>query len=77
MKKEISDLLEKVFDIDIEDTDRDKLVEEIFDWDSYMIMNLLVEIQNQFHRKPDLAGFFNVKTVEDLIELIGETIDQG
>ena len=67
-------LIQKVFEIDKDQLRSEAIIEDVLNWDSYMIMNLLVEIENEYHVKIDLNALFEIRTVGELISLIKESI---
>ncbi len=70
----VEDILYDVFDVKISDKDKKDYIENVLKWDSFNIMNLLVETDNRFHKRLDLEKIFSIKTVGELIQIIEDTI---
>lgn len=70
----IYSLIQEVFEIDKDQLKGENIIEDVLNWDSYMIMNLLVEVESRFNVKIDLNSLFAVRTIGELVQLIQESI---
>lgn len=70
----IYSLIQEVFEIDNDQLKGENIIEDVLNWDSYMIMNLLVEVESRFNVKIDLNSLFAVRTIGELVRLIQESI---
>ena len=74
MDQEILLLLSKVFEKEITEKDMIRLINEVVQWDSFIIMSLLTEVMTNYEKKIDLDNLFSVNTIGELVDLIKETI---
>lgn len=70
----IYSLIQEVFEIDKDQLKGENIIEDVLNWDSNMIMNLLVEVESRFNVKIDLNSLFAVRTIGELVQLIQESI---
>ena len=68
--RERMDALNEIFDVELSLDDLDKETGEILEWDSFHIMNFMMETEERFHKKITIEQIAEVKFVRDLIELM-------
>lgn len=71
MEKKI-ELLEDIFEAELTMEDLDREIEEVLAWDSFHIMEFLVEADERFQRKITVEQISAVRYVCDLLSLLEE-----
>lgn len=69
MEKKL-ELLNDIFEADLTQDDLDMEVKTVFKWDSFHIMDFLVETEERFHRRITIEEISRVSCVRDLIRLM-------
>ena len=62
-------LLKDVFEIDLSLDDLDREVSEALPWDSFHIMNYLVEAEEQFGNRISIEQISEIKKIRELLDL--------
>ncbi len=69
MQQEL-DIIDAVFQVKVREEDLGKMVEEILEWNSFMIMQLMTEVFNRYQKNINVMQIAGIETVRDLIELL-------
>lgn len=69
-------LLKDAFETEITEALLDEAVEDALVWDSFHMMNFLVEAQEQFHRRISVEELSAVRYVGDLVRLLAGEEDE-
>jgi len=63
-------VFDEIFEVPLKIEDLEKQVEEVLDWDSFTIMEFMVQISEKYDITIDIAQISAIVTVKDLIDLI-------
>lgn len=63
-------ILNDIFESELTMNDIEKEVQEILPWDSFHIMNFIVEIEEKFQKEITIDKISNINYVKDLLNLI-------
>lgn len=55
---------------DLDKRDLDKKVADVLIWDSFHIMNYLVEVEERFHKRITVEQISEVESLHDLLQLM-------
>ena len=69
MEKKI-ELLNEIFDTEITVNDVDKEIGALLDWNSFQIMNFMVETEERFHKRITVEQISQVKYIQDLLAMM-------
>ena len=69
MEKKI-ELLNEIFDTEITVNDVGKEIGALLDWNSFQIMNFLVETEERFHRRITVEQISQMKYIQDLLVMM-------
>ena len=68
--KEIIDFLSGIFESDLTVEDIEKEVQDVLQWDSFHIMNFLMEMEEQFQIKISIEEISEIYCVRDLLRMV-------
>lgn len=68
------EIMNSIFESNVTEESMDMPIGQAVDWDSYMIMNFLSEIADQYNVDIDVEEVMMVEQVKDLINLIQKYI---
>ena len=68
--KEIIDFLSDIFESDLTVEDIEKEVQDVLQWDSFHIMNFLMEMEEQFQIKISIEEISEIYCVRDLLRMV-------
>lgn len=63
-------ILNNIFDVELTLDDLEKELCEVFEWNSFYIMNFLVDMEDRFHKKITVEQISEVKYVYELLHLM-------
>ena len=66
------EILNEIFDTEMTVNDVDKEIGAVLDWNSFQIMNFLVETEELFHKRITVEQISQVKYIRDLLVLMGQ-----
>ena len=66
-------LINETFDVELSADDLNKEVETTLTWDSFHILCYLVRVEEQFHKRIRIEQISEVRSVNDLCQLIEDT----
>lgn len=69
MEKKI-ELLNEIFDTEITVNDVGKEIGALLDWNSFQIMNFMVETEERFHKRITVEQISQVKYIQDLLAMM-------
>lgn len=64
-------LINEVFEADLRQADLSRKVADVLIWDSFHIMNYLVEVEEQFQKRIMIEQISEVGCVYELLQLMG------
>lgn len=67
---ELLQVLNDIFESKLTINDVEKEVQEVLPWDSFHIMNFLVEMEERFNKKVTIEHISEVYYIQDLLQLI-------
>ena len=68
--QETIELLNDIFESEVSVNDIDKEVHEVLLWDSFHIMDFLVEMEERFEKRIKIEDVSEIYRIRDLIQLI-------
>lgn len=67
---ELLQVLNDIFESKLTINDVEKEVQEVLPWDSFHIMNFLVEMEERFNKKVTIEHISEVYYIQDLLQFI-------
>lgn len=68
-------VFEEIFDVKLQKEDFNKSIKQVLDWDSFVIMNFMTEMEDRYGIVIDIIQISMIETGVDLLELIKQCIN--
>lgn len=65
-------LINEIFEVEINEDEIEKRIENVLEWNSFMIMNFMAEMSERYHAEISVDDISGVETIDDLLDLIIE-----
>ena len=73
MKQELQ-LLQEIFRIEVTELQMNEKIENVLDWNSFMIMQLMAEVSNRYQYDISVMEIAEIESLGDLAELIKRAV---
>lgn len=73
MEKAIQ-IFNEIFEVNLNEEDLKKDVEDVLDWDSFIIMKFISDMAMKYNVTIDIQQLSFLQSVQDVLDLIGESV---
>lgn len=70
--KAAEELINEIFEVEIQEDQISKKIEDVVEWNSFMIMNFMVEMSERYQAEISVEDISGIETMRDLLQLVIE-----